>query len=163
MATFDKILEDKILLPVKVRLGKGQFYDRKMYAYPASLTWMRETVPTFVTGRKKSAQTPAEQLIMRLQQWLSGASINKGPMFQEMKYPEDNDVWELKTDDLRLFGWMYQPRIFIVAAHGYTDDYKDPTKIKYYADDVRAVMQARDALPLDGPKFVKGEFDDLVR
>jgi hypothetical protein len=162
MATFEKILEDRILLPVKVRLGRGQFYDRKMYAYPGSLKWMREIVPTLVSGRLNSAQTPAQQLILRLQQWLSGAPINKGPMFQEMKYPKDNDVWELKTDDLRLFGWMHQPKIFIVAAHGYTDDYKDPTKIKDYADDVRAVMRSRDAFPLDHPKFVKGDFYDLV-
>ncbi len=79
-----------------------------------------------------------------------------------MEYPRDNDVWELKTDDLRLFGWMYQPKKFIVASHGYADDYKVPTKTKDYADDVRAVMEARQALPLDGPKFVKGKFDDLV-
>jgi hypothetical protein len=123
---------------------------------------MRETVPTLTTGRKRSAQTPAEQLIMRLQQWLSGAEIKKGPMFKEMDYPRENDVWELKTDDLRLFGWMYQPKQFIIASHGYTDDYKEPTKIKNYADDVRAVMEARNTLPLDGPKLVKGEFDDLV-
>jgi len=92
MATFEKILEDGILLPVRVRLGRDKFYDRKMYAYPASLRWMKEIVPTLVSGRLNSAQTPAEQLIMRLQQWLSGAPINKGPMFQEMKYPKDNDV-----------------------------------------------------------------------
>ena len=162
MATFAKILEGKLLIPVEVRLGRGKFYERKLYAYPASLKWMKETVPTLKTGRKHSAQTPAEQLIMRLQQWLSGAEIKKGPMFKEMDYPRENDVWELKTDDLRLFGWMYRPKQFIIASHGYADDYKDPTKIKNYADDVRAVMEARDTLPLDGPKLVKGEFDDLV-
>ncbi|WP_439925702.1 hypothetical protein [Nitrobacter sp. JJSN] len=162
MATFAKILEDKLVIPVVVRLGRGRFYDRFLYAYPDCLKWMKETVPTLETGRKKSAQTPAEQLILRLQQWVSGDPIKKGPMFKEMEYPRDNDVWELKTDDLRLFGWMYQPKKFIVASHGYADDYKVPTKTKDYADDVRAVMEARQALPLDGPKFVKGKFDDLV-
>ncbi len=162
MATFAKILEAKLLIRVEVPLGRGKFYERKLYAYPASLRWMKETVPTLKTGRKQSAQTPAEQLIMRLQQWLSGAEIKKGPMFKEMDHPRENDVWELKTDDLRLFGWMYQPKQFIIASHGYADDYKDPTKIKNYADDVRAVMEARDTLPLDGPKLVKGGFDDLV-
>lgn len=162
MATFEKILEDKLLVPVTVRLGRGRFYNRFLYAFPASLKWMRETVPTLQTGRRESALTPAEQLILRLQQWLSGDPIKKGPMFKEMEFPKDNDVWELKTDDLRLFGWMYQPKKFILAAHGYADDYKVPTKTKDYADDVRAVMAARSALPLDGPKLVKGKFDDLV-
>jgi hypothetical protein len=162
MATFEKILEERILVPVKIRLGRGHFYERELYAYPSCLQSLKEIVPTLTTGRINSAQTPAEQLIMRLQQWLSGAEIKKGPMFKEMDYPRENDVWEMKTDDLRLFGWMYRPKKFIIAAYGYTDHYKEPTKIKNYADDVRAVMEARDALPLDGPKLVKGEFDDLV-
>lgn len=162
MSTFEKIIADKLLIPVVVKLPRGKFYERYLYAFPESLKWMKEEVPKLQTGRLQSAQTPAEQLIMRLQQWLSGASINKGPMFQEMKYPEHNDVWELKTDDLRLFGWMYQPKKFIIASHGYADHYKEPTKTKNYADDVRAVMKARDELPLDGPKFVKGDFNELI-
>jgi hypothetical protein len=162
MATFDRIIEDKLLIPVVVRLPRGKFYDRNLYAYPDCLKWMKETVPTLDTGRLNSAQTPAEQLMMRLQQWLSGDPIKDGPMFREMSHPKDNDVWELKTDDLRMFGWMYQPKKLVIASCGYADDYKEPTKIKNYGDDVRAVMQARDALPLDGPKFVKGTFDELV-
>ena len=162
MATFEKIIKDRLLIPVVVRLPSGKFYDRYLYAYPDSLKWMKETVPTLQTGRIKSAQTPAEQLIMRLQQWLSGDPIKCGPMFKEMSHPKNNDVWELKTDDLRMFGWMYQRKKLIIAAHGYADHYKEPTKTKNYADDVRAVMQARDALPLDGPKLVRGNFDDLI-
>lgn len=162
MATFEKILDDKILLPVVVKLPAGKFPDRHLYAYPDSLKWMKEEVPKLQTGRQRSARTPKEQLILRLQQWLSGDPIHKGPMFQEMKYPENNDVWELKTTDLRLFGWMYRPKKFIIASHGYADHYKKPTKIKDYAADVRIVMGAREALPLDGDKFVKGDFYDLV-
>jgi hypothetical protein len=162
MATFEKIIAERILIPVVVRLPRGKFYERHLYAYPASLRWMREAVPMLETGRLNCALTPAEQLMLRIQQWLSGDPIKRGPMFQELKYPKDNDVWELKTDDLRLFGWMYQPKKLIIAAHGYADHYKEPTKIKNYADDVRTVMRLRDALPLDGPKLVKGEFDDLV-
>jgi hypothetical protein len=162
MATFAKIIEDRILIPVVVPLPKGKFYDRHLYAYPRSFRWMKETVPTLVTGRWESAFTPREQLILRVKEWLSGDEIKDGPMFQAMRHPKGSDVWELKTDDIRLFGWMYQRKKIIIAAHGYADHYKEPTKIKDYADDVRAVMSARDALPLDGPKFVKGTFDDLV-
>ena len=138
------------------------FYERELYAFPDCLKWMKETVPKFETGRQNSAHTPAEQMILRVQQWLSGAPLQKGPMFKELEFPKDNDVWELKTSDLRMFGWMYQPKKFIVASCGYADHYKEPTKTKNYADDVRAVMDARQALPLDGAKFVKGKFDELV-
>jgi hypothetical protein len=161
MATFEKVIEAKLIIPVVVRLPRGRFYDRHLYAFPDCLKWMKETVPTLKTGRIQSAQTPAEQLMLRLQQWLSGQPLQKGPMFKEMEYPKDNDVWALKTDDLRMWGWMYQPRKFIIASHGYADHYKEPTT-KNYSDNDRTVMQARDALPLDAPKFVKGTFDGLV-
>ena len=35
--------------------------------------------------------------------------------------------------------------------------------VTYRADDRRAVVAARNALPLDGDKFVRGSFDELVR
>jgi hypothetical protein len=162
MATFEKVIEDKLIIPVVVGLPRRQFYDRCLYAFPDCFEWMKEMVPTLKTGRRQSAFTPAEQLILRLQQWLSGQPLKKGPMFKEMEYPKDNDVWSLKTDDLRLWGWMYRPKKLIIASCGYADDYKEPTKTKNYADDVRAVMQARDALPLDWPKLVRGKFDELV-
>jgi hypothetical protein len=59
------------------------------------------------------------------------------------------------------FGWLYQPGKFIAVSGGYADDYKAPTKTKYYADEVRAVVEARDALPLDGEKICRGDFNDI--
>lgn len=84
-----------------------------------------------------------------------------GPMFHDMD-PAADEVWEMKTEDLRIFGWMYKPREFIAVQGGYADDYKKPTKSKNYADDRRDVVKARDALPLDGDKFVGGRFHELV-
>ncbi len=57
---------------------------------------------------------------------------------------------------------MYRPRELIAVCGGYADDYKEPTKTKDYADERRKVIAARDALPLDGQKFVTGDFNELV-
>ncbi len=84
-----------------------------------------------------------------------------GPWFHDMD-PQGEGVWELKTADLRIFGWMYQPKAFVAARYGYADHYKEPTKIKTYADERREVIKARNELPLDGIKFVMGEFNELV-
>ena len=161
MATFDKILEEKRIVRVRLKLGRGRFDERKIYAYPPCLQWMRTEVPKMVTGRVNSDFTPAEQLITRLLQWITGESMAQGRMFNDMK-PKSDEVWELKTADLRIFGWMYRPREFIAVCGGYADDYKEPTKIKIYADDKKTVIDARNALPLDGKKFVTGDYDDLV-
>jgi len=87
--------------------------------------------------------------------------MSYGPMFHDMD-PSSDQVWELKTADLRIFGWMYRPREFIAVCGGFADDYKLPTKTKNYADDRRAVVEARNALPLDDPKYATGDFNELV-
>jgi len=122
---------------------------------------MKSEVPQLTTGRAQSAFTPLEQLMERLRQWMAGDAMRYGPWFHDMT-PKSDHVWELKTDDLRIFGWMYQPCAFIAVRGGQADDYKEPTKIKNYADERREVIKARDTLPLDGKKFAEGEFDDLV-
>lgn len=114
-----------------------------------------------VTGRVQSSLAPKEQLINRLLQWITGKPMVRGRMFQDL-LPQGDAVWELKTADLRIFGWIYRPRKFIAVRGGYADDYKEPTKIKFYGDDRRAVVEARDVLPLDGEKFVMGDYDELV-
>lgn len=163
MATLTKLVEDKLLIRVTVPLGRRQFHERKIYAFPDCLVWMRDDVPKMVTGRVASAFTPSEQLIERLRQWIAGDPMVFGRMFRDMEYPKDIDgVWELKTADLRIFGWMYRPKEFVAVRGGYTDDYKEPTKIRNYADDKREVAKARDSLPLDGDKYVTGNFDEIV-
>jgi len=84
-----------------------------------------------------------------------------GPMFHDMD-PKSDEVWEIKTADLRIFGWIYRRCEFVAMRGGYTDHYKEPTKIKNYADERRDVVKARETLPLDGDKYVKGAFNELV-
>jgi hypothetical protein len=161
MATLDTLVEQGVLVRVKLRLRRGQFDERKLYAYPECLEWMKIEVPKMITGRVQSTLAPKDQLIVRLLQWITGKPMAYGRMFQDM-LPRSDEVWELKTADLRVFGWMYRPREFIAVCGGYADHYKTPTKIKIYGDDRNAVVNARNALPLDGDKFVTGDYDDLV-
>jgi hypothetical protein len=161
MATFDTLIKERKLIRVTVPLGRNQFHDRKFFACPDCLDWIRNEVPRMVTGRINSAFTPKEQLVERLRQWMAGEPMRYDRWFHDMD-PKTDDVWELKTADLRIFGWIYRPREFIAACGGYTDDYKEPTKTKTYADEVRKVVAIRNALPLDGNKFATGGFNGLV-
>lgn len=161
MATLTTLLDEKKLIRVVVPLTRKQFHERVFYAFPACANWMRNDVPKMVTGRLQSDRTPLEQLHGRLREWIAGEELRLGTMFSRME-PHTDHVCELKTPDLRLFGWMYQPKKFIAVFGDYADDYKPPTKTKNYADAVRAVLKARDSLPLDGAKFATGDLDGLV-
>jgi hypothetical protein len=41
--------------------------------------------------------------------------------------PRADEVWEMKTADVRIFGWMYQPLKFVAVFGDYADDYKGST------------------------------------
>lgn len=162
MATFDELLERRVLIRVTVRLRHDQFHERRLYAFPTFLEWVKNEVPKMVTGRLKAAQTPLEQLQVRLREWMAGNPMRYGRMFQDL-LPRDRDyVWEMKTPDLRIFGWMYRPKQFIAVFGDFADDYKPPTRTKSYADARKQVVKARDDIPLDGDKYSDGDFDDLV-
>lgn len=146
---------------MNMTLKTGQFHDRKIYLFPACATWIRTEVPQMVTDRMNAATSPVEQLRERMRQWIAGEAMREGRWFHDLA-PKENCIWELKTFDLRIFGWMYRPREFIAVRGGYADDYKEPTKMKTYAEERQHVIAVRDALPLDGAKFATGDFDDLV-
>lgn len=76
--------------------------------------------------------------------------------------PQKDEVWEMKTPDIRIFGWIYQPLKFVVVFGDYADLYKGRNARRSYDDAVQRVKNRRDGLDLDPPKFAAGTFDELV-
>ena len=123
---------------------------------------LAKDLPTWERGRLKSAQTPQEQMDGVLHTWISGRPIRYSRMFQDLM-PATDEVWEFKTADLRIFGWIYRPSVFIAAFLDYADWYKRPTVCKSFDDARDDVVAMRNDLDLDEPKYATGAFDDLVR
>lgn len=118
-------------------------------------------VPTWRTGRPNAAQTPKEQLDGILLKWIGGRSIEYRRMFNDLT-PMKDEVWELKTPDLRIFGWIYRPRVFIASFVDYADWYKAPRPSRSYEDARTRTIDMRNKLDLEEPKFTSGVFDALV-
>jgi hypothetical protein len=161
MATITTLLDEKKLIRVTVPLARRQFHERKIYASPVCVEWMRNDVPQMVTGEIQSDTPPRDQMILRLRQWMAGLPMAENRMFRNLR-PLEDGVWELKTEDLRFFGWLWCPRELVITRCGYADHYKEPNKIKNYTDEIRNVIADRTALQLDGGGFAKGDFYELV-
>jgi hypothetical protein len=84
---------------------------------------MTNDVPKLETGRLNSSLTPSEQLDDILHTWIAGEQVRYSRMFQDLM-PAEDEVWEMKTADLRIFGWMYLPRYFIAVFGDYADHQK---------------------------------------
>lgn len=150
------------LTKISIPLGQGVLSQRSFYAFESVVTWMANEVPKMVCGRLNAPQSPAEQLDDILFRWIAGKEIRYSRMFQDLM-PAHDEVWEHKRADLRIFGWMYKPRVFIAVRGVYADDLKGPNPTESYEDAKALVIRTRNELDLDEPKYTGGEFDALVR
>lgn len=163
MATIDTLASgaNPELVPITVPLSRRQLPQRLIYGFPEFIDWINETLPTLTTGRLRSHMTPQDQLQWIFDKWIAGKTIRYEKMFSDLT-PRDEEVWELKTPDIRIFGWIYKPCFFIAVFGDYADHYKHPTQIRTYNMARMRVVNARERLNLDEPKLARGVFDDLV-
>lgn len=128
------------------------------------MRWHQEELPNYVSGVLERPQTPQEQFDDILLRWNSGKPLRYNRALKDLT-PVEKEVWEMKTADIRVFGWLYRPKQFMAAFAGYADDYKrqegKPPKESY--DEARdRVVAIRDRIDLDPPKFTTGKYDELV-
>jgi hypothetical protein len=159
MATLDILLMRQALVRILVPTREAKL--RWIYGFPAFQSWLATDLPNLTAGRLKAADPPGEQVDNILYRWITGKEIIYSRQFQDLM-PMVDEVWEMKTADIRIFGWMYQPRKFIAVFGDYADLYKGKNKTRSYEDARRRVKAERTALDLDEPKFVTGTFDELV-
>jgi hypothetical protein len=164
MATLDTLLRQNpaVLHNVTVPLERHEFVCRWVYGLPGFLDWIKDDLPKLQTGRLRASETPQEQFDFILYKWVAGKTVRYDKMFKDLM-PAADGVWELKTVDLRIFGWMYRPRKFIAVFADYADLYKGTAAKRSYLSAVKRVKTARDYLDLDQPKIAtESKFDDLV-
>ncbi|MER9880733.1 hypothetical protein [Mesorhizobium sp. M0118] len=145
---------------ITVPLGR-EVQRRWIYAFPRVVYWLQNELPNWQTGRLQSSVGPPDQMDDYLFRWIAGRDIRYEKMFKDLM-PMADEVWEMKTADVRLFGWMCAPRRFIAVVPGYADDFKGIGSANRYEAAKRAVIRARDELPLDQPKIALGAFNALV-
>ncbi len=152
---------DGPLTHLTVPLPRGAQPERSFYGCSDFMNGLNQDLPTWQCGRLQAPLSPQDQMDSILFKWISGDRINYGRMFKDLT-PASDEVWEFKTYDLRIFGWIYRPRVFIAAFLDYADWYKKPTIKESYDDTRNSVVSIRNTLDLDEPKFTQGTFDALV-
>jgi hypothetical protein len=162
MATLATLSEpDGPLTAIRVPLKRGVQPLRCFYACPEFMGTLTGDFRGWTTGRLKAELSPQEQFDIILKKWIGGERMIYQRMIQDLR-PLKDEVWEIKTIDLRIFGWIYRPCIFIAVLLEYADWYKTPTKRCTYDDARKRVLAQRERLDIDEPKYATGEFGALV-
>jgi hypothetical protein len=102
---------------------------------------------------------PLEELADFFVEYIAGRELTFDHQFHPMEHI-DSGIWELKTLDVRLFGWFPQQDWFVCTN---VDLKKTVITQKLYSFYRDKSVAFRDALNLDEPKFIPGgDPDDVV-
>jgi hypothetical protein len=151
MATLEHLVASGKLTKHAPDLERLELPERVVYFSPEFETWIAGTLPTLPRDRGRDL-LPFEQVEQLLYDFVIGR-----PMVYSVDYrkldPHPQHVWELKTEDIRLFGWFPRKCHFVIVAG---IQKKSIPKAKDYAPLIQSVVQFRDALDLDAPKALAG-------
>ena len=105
--------------PHKLALGKPVV--RNIYISKGAETWIREKLKQLDADKYyHGVEMPREQLVDVFRRVMTGEQINKFPPKTLIEHPDW--IHELRTADLRIFGWFWRRNDFIVAAIGRKED-----------------------------------------
>ena len=152
MATILELVKGRLLEKLDPELDYGDMEERYVYLLPSVASKLRDELPSYVSNWfvEDSPQTQFDQL---MEVFCSGEPLIFDRMFKPLKHRQEG-IWELKTPDLRLFGWFPVKDCFIVGA---IDTAFNVKSYNLYAGHVNIVAHWRAQLELDEPKFVTGK------
>jgi hypothetical protein len=142
---------------IEVELEPHEQPQRLIYGHPRFRAWMENVLPNLAAdGFFAGAPSPREQVDALLHRFIAGYAIQSFP--PKCIKPEHNGVWELRTYDVRVFGWFWRRGVFI-ASHA---DTKSNCKGGLYPTYRNGSVSDRNLLDLDPPKFITGVLNDVL-
>lgn len=133
-------------------LGHRRQTSRLVYLKPGVMDWIEEHLPD-AQSDCFSEITPVEQLDEILNAFCAGESLVHERQMKILHH-RIHGVWELKTPDLRLFGWFPKKDVFVCTAINFKRLIRDHSLYQGY---VGAAVHFRENLDLNEPKFIPGD------
>ena len=134
-------------------LEQGVLELREIYASPVLHGWITNVLPGMVSSWNIQL-SPLEQFAALSEIFCSGQRLTYGQQFKPLMHVTDG-IWQLKTDDLRIFGWFNRKDCFIGAV---ADDATRIKKHNLYHGYANVTTKAfREIIDLDTPKYIPGD------
>lgn len=160
MTTLEDLEADGHLIRIEVPLDGAEQVWRRLFGTPDFVKWLDEVLPELATTVVGGEISPWEQLDARFHEYVIGDPIQDDRRFKGLSWTPEYHIWEFKTLDLRVFGWVPSRDCFICTFGDTADRIK---LLDAYGRYIAQSVYVRDNLPLEPPKFVasKGYHDVL--
>jgi hypothetical protein len=164
MATLPTLALQGHLVKVTYPLGPNDGLPiRQIYATLEVRDWISDHLPGLATeaGATLSPQEEFDELLFHFISSRGRLRYNRGGRvrFRDMM-PAEDETWELITYQLRFCGWFYRKDQFVIA-HPDTAVNIKSSKDGYRAA-MRKVINTRNRLDLDEPRFVGGVISNVI-
>jgi len=157
MATLEHLVVQGRLKRYRVELEHPDQPVRYLYAAPAVESWFTDTLASAPCDRGRNL-TPSEQVDECLYEFVRGEPLAYGHRCRKLE-PIARGVWELKTTDVRIFGWFPKRATFLMVCG---EMKVRLPHFKAYQPYVAHVVTFRDHLDLDDPKALTGGIRDVL-
>lgn len=159
MATLAELSNSGEIVPISVGEDIRMSPRRLIYGSQKIIGWLENELPAMKT-RVSSILAPLEQVDALFEEFQFGKPLGHPRQFRQLRLRSQNpNVWELKTPDIRIFGWFPKKDIFVAICA------EDATHIKdhdLYSGLIEEVVRFRGQLKLDEPKTLIGDIDDVL-
>lgn len=159
MTTIGQLVAQGRLLKLEDVLDPGELEDRLIYLHPRVASWMDENMETLENdGFYDNVPSPQQQADDLFYEVISGADIISDWPPHAM-IPSDTGVWELRTADLRFFGWFWRKGIFLLTGIDTKERCQTYSLYSGYRDQC---VRDREEFNLEPPAFCTGDLHDVL-
>jgi hypothetical protein len=160
MATLPKLCEEGGLVALDPGLGPDELPTRRLYGTPAFVEWLDNILPVISADSAEADLSAMEQVAALFHEYLIGAKFSDDRRFKKLNSTPSHHVWEFKTDDVRIFGWIPEKDVFVCCF----GDSKDAIEtFRKYGRYIAQTKYVRDHLDLDEPKHLEGkDYADVI-
>jgi hypothetical protein len=158
MPTLTDLVDSGAIIKIDVDLEPRDQPLRLLYGTPQFVAWLQDVLEGAQPVRRLGKASIAEQIDDLFYSFLSGEQLIFTRQFRVVR-AEENAVWELKTPDVRIFGWFMAKDCFVAVFGNWTDTIKDHDLYRGYRI---AIRRLRRELGIDATLCVKGVAPDDV-
>lgn len=156
MATIQHLREQGVLHKIDPALDDDEQENRYIYASDAVVEFLANGLPALQSFWGTETD-PSQDLDALVAEFASGLPIGFDHQVKAFRRRcldvLQGGVWYLKTPDLRIFGWFPHRDCFVAV---FADTFENVKGKDLYEGRRNQVIQFRNALDLDAPKFIAG-------
>lgn len=158
MPTIADLVSNGAIVKIEVDLAPRDQPLRLLYGTPQFIAWLKDVLDGAEPPFRLGDTSIAEQIDDLFYSFLSGEQLIFTRQFRVVR-AEENAVWELKTPDVRIFGWFMAKDCFAAVFGNWADTIKDHDLYRGYRI---AIRRLRRELEIDETLCVKGVAPDDV-